>query len=76
MYSDDSWSTAPANDEQVKVGFIKTKARDANGQIMEMKIPVYKKLRTDTSENLSLDTNQVELIIPPGYKLIQCGINE
>ena len=75
-YSDDSWSTAPASDEQVKVGFIETKARDANGHIMDIKIPVYKKLRTGTSEDPSLDTNQVELIIPQGYKLTQCGKDE
>ena len=72
-YSEDSQSTAPVNDDQVKVGFIETKARDANGHLMDMKISVFKRLRTGASGDLSPDTSQVELTMQPGYKLIQCG---
>ena len=74
-YSGDSQSTVPVNDDQVKVGFIETKARNANGQLTDMKIAVFKRLRTDASGNLSPDTSQIELTMQPGYKLIQVEID-
>ena len=69
--SDDGWPPAPTNEGQITLGFIQTRAQDANGLLMEMKIPLYKKPRQGTSNNGIIDT---ELILPRGYILTQCGL--
>ena len=75
-YSDGSQATLPVDDNRIKVGFIETKARAANGQLTDMKIVVFKRPRTDASGNLSPDTDQVELTMQPGFKLIQVEVDK
>ena len=69
--SDGGWPPAPTSEGHVTWGFIQTRAQDANGLLMEMKVPVYKKPRQGASNNEIIDT---ELILPKGYILTQCGL--
>ena len=49
--SDGGWTPEPTREGQVTWGFIQTRAQDANGHIMEMKVPVYKKPWQGASNN-------------------------
>ena len=67
--SDGGWPPEPANERQVGWGFFKIRAQDANGHIMEIQVPAYKKPRQGTSDN---EITNTELILAEGYIIQQC----
>jgi hypothetical protein len=67
--SDGGWPPKPANERQVGWGFFKIRAQDANGHIMEIQVPAYKKPRQGTSDN---EITNTELILAEGYVIQQC----
>jgi predicted lactoylglutathione lyase len=67
--SDGGWPPEPASERQVRWGFFKIRAQDANGHIMEIQVPAYKKPRRGTSDN---EITNTELILAEGYVIQQC----
>ena len=69
MYGDRS---QPTRNGLIRTGFIQTEARDINGHMLGIIVPVYKRRREGVPGDQTPDTDQI-FELHPGYKIVQLG---